>query len=184
MHEPPARPPDTPADPPPDRAATPPARPADQPPPPEAPPREPTPVVEVPPPATVEDVRSLRRWLIVTGIWALAATAIAVIALVIANRIDEEKLSARSGNQIRAAQRSLEDRIDDLEARVAKLPTSQDVSDLENRLRQVENRSTTASNRLEGLSGRLDGLEQRVAELEQAQTEIQTQTETPGNVVP
>ncbi|MBD0280708.1 MAG: DUF2730 family protein [Thermoleophilaceae bacterium] len=142
--------------------------------------------MEVPPPATVEDVRSLRRWLVVTGVWALAATAIAVIALVIANRIDEEKLSARSGNQIRAAQRSLEDRIDDLEARVAKLPTSDDVSDLDNRLRQVETRTATASDRLEGLSGRLDGIEQQVEQLEQTQAETQTETDTemPGNVAP
>ena len=182
MQEPPARPPDTPADQPPEEPPTrlqPPAEP-----PPGAPAREPTPVVELPPPATVEDVRSLRRWLVVTGVWALAATAIAVIALVIANRIDEEKLSARSGNEIRAAQRSLEDRIDDLESRVARLPRSRDVSDLDNRLRQVENRTTTASNRLEGLSGRLDGVEQRVEQLEQAQAETQTETEAPGNLAP
>jgi septal ring factor EnvC (AmiA/AmiB activator) len=137
----------------------------------EAPPAAP------PRPATVEDLRSLRRWLLVASVWAIAATAIAVIALVVANRFDEEELNARTADQIRDVQRGLEDRIDDLGSRIGELPTSEDISDLDNRLGEVENRLGTTSDRLERLDARLDELDQRVEDLEQTETTT-TQTET------
>ena len=46
-------------------------------------------------PATAGDLRGLRRWLLVSVVWAIAATAIAVIALVVANRAADEEESAR-----------------------------------------------------------------------------------------
>ena len=44
-----------------------------------------------PKPATAEDLRGLRRWLLVAGVWAVAATAIAVIALVKANDANNDQ---------------------------------------------------------------------------------------------
>jgi uncharacterized coiled-coil protein SlyX len=134
--------------------------------------------------ATVDDLRTLRRWLLVVSVWAVAATAIAVIALVVANRFDEEELNTRTADQIRDVQRNLENRIDDLESRIGELPTSEDISDLDNRLGEVEDRVGTASDRLDRLDARLDDLDQRIEELEQTQTtttQTQTQTETETN---
>jgi uncharacterized coiled-coil protein SlyX len=130
-------------------------------------------------PATVDDLRTLRRWLLVVSVWAVAATAIAVIALVVANRFDEDELNTRTADQIRDVQRNLENRIDDLESRIGELPTSEDISDLDNRLGEVEDRVGTTSDRLDRLGARLDDLDQRVEELEQTETTTtQTQTET------
>jgi prefoldin subunit 5 len=140
------------------------------------PPAEPLPD-EAPRAATVEEVRSLRRWLLVTGVWAVAATAIAVIALVQANRFNEEESRARTANQIRDVQGRLDERIEDLESRIEALPTAEDIADLDNRLGEVEDRAGRTTDRLEELTGRLDDLEQRMEELEQTQTETQTETE-------
>ena len=131
--------------------------------------------------ATVDDLRSLRRWLLVAIVWAVAATAIAVIALVVANRFNEEELNARTADQIREVQRGLENRIDDLESRIGELPTSEDITDLDNRLGEVEDRVGTTSDQLDRLSGRLDDLDQRVEELEQTETSAQTDTGTETN---
>ena len=152
----------------------PPAKPA------EAPERDEKPAEAAPPPATIDEVRTLRRWLLVTGVWAVAATAIAAIALVVANRFDEEELNTRTARQVREVQGRLGDRIGDLESRISELPTSDDVSDLDNRLSEVEDRTGTATDRLQSMSGRLDDIEQRVETLEQAE-ETTTQTETEAN---
>ena len=144
---------------------------------PPTPPRRPPEATVVDPdsqPATVGELRTLRRWLLVAGVWALAATAIAVIALVKANEEDTAG-QERTAGQISRVQRTLEDRIDELESRVEELPTSTDVSNLDNRLKRVEERTGLTGDRLERLSGRIDELETQIQDLEQQQT---TQTET------
>ena len=129
-------------------------------------------------PATVAELRTVRRWLLVAGVWALAATAIAVIALVKANEEDTAG-QARTAGQISRVQRTLADRIDELESRVEELPTSTDVSNLDNRLKRVEERTGQAGDRLERLSGRIDDLETQVEDLERQTTQTETtQTET------
>jgi septal ring factor EnvC (AmiA/AmiB activator) len=125
-------------------------------------------------PATVADVRGLRRWLVVAGVWAFAATAIAVIALIAAS--DDEKVAAATG-QIGRVQRQLSGRISEIEARVDKLPRSEDVSRLENRLKEVENGAGKSSDRLKALSGRIDDLDRQVERLENRDTGTGT-TET------
>jgi hypothetical protein len=133
---------------------------------------------ETPRLATVDDIRSLRRWLLVASVWAVAATAIAVIALIAANRFNEEEQSARTAGQIGEVERDLQNRIDGLESRIGQLPTSEDVSDLDNRLGKVEDRVGNTSDQLDRANARLDQLEQRVEDLEQTETSAQTETET------
>jgi septal ring factor EnvC (AmiA/AmiB activator) len=117
-------------------------------------------------PATVAQVKGLRRWLIVAGVWAVAATALAVFALIQANRADDEGREQAVG-EVGRVQRQLNERIDDLEQRVDGLPTSADLSDLENRLGQVEDDASQATQDVERLSNRVDDLEGRVDQLEQ-----------------
>ena len=151
MHEPPARPP----------GAPPPPRAGDV-----------APYVEDERPATLADIRSLRRWLAVAAVWAVAAAALAVIALLEANK-DDNGDQTRAAGELGRVQRQLNSRIDDLEARIADLPTSDDVSKLDGRLKGVEDKvdkNTTATDRLSGrvddMEGRVDDLESRVEELE------------------
>lgn len=128
-------------------------------------------------PATVAQLKGLRRWLIVAGVWAVAATALAVFALIQANRADDEGREQAVG-ELGRVQRQLNERIDDLERRVESLPTSADLSALEDRLGQVEDDASQATQDVERLGNRVDDLEGRVDELEQEAEATTTPTET------
>jgi septal ring factor EnvC (AmiA/AmiB activator) len=138
-----------------------------------------TPSPAVPPdrpePATAEDLRGVRRWLLVAGVWAVAATAIAVIALVTANRDDDEEQNARTAGQITRVQNQLTERLDELEDRLGELAPAEDVTKLDNRLKKVEDGASRTSDRLDALGDDLDDLQSRVEELEQ-QAEAGTDT--------
>jgi septal ring factor EnvC (AmiA/AmiB activator) len=132
------------------------------------------PYVEDDRPATLGDIRGLRRWLVVTAVWAVAATALGVIALIEANK-DDEAGRTQSAADIARVQKDLNGRIDDLESRVDDLPTSDDVSKLDGRIKDLENKADRSSSDLDKLNGRIDDLEKRVDDLEQSG---QTQTNT------
>jgi septal ring factor EnvC (AmiA/AmiB activator) len=140
-------------------------------------PKQPAPPAEPgrPDPVTAEDLRAVRRWLLVVGAWAVAATAIAVIALVTANRDDDEEQTARTTGQITRVQSRLTERLDELESRLGELAPSEDVTRLDNRLQRVENAAGRTSDRLEALGNDVDDVQSRVEELEQ-QAESQTDT--------
>jgi chromosome segregation ATPase len=123
------------------------------------------PYVEDDRPATLADIRSLRRWLAVAGIWAVAATALGVIALIEANK-DDSANQTKAAGELGRVQKELNSRIDDLESRIDDLPTSDDVSKLDARLKAVENDADKSKAAADKLSGRVDGLETRVDDLE------------------
>ena len=133
------------------------------------------PYVEDDRPATVGDLRSLRRWLLVAAVWAVAATALGVIALIQANNAKDDEDRTRSAAELSRVQRDLAGRIDDLKAQVDGLPTSDDLTKLDNRIRDVEKKADGTASDIEKLNGRIDDLEQRVDDLESA---AETQTET------
>ena len=135
----------------------------------------PPPYVEDDRPATYGELRSTRRWLAVAGVWAVAATALAVFALVEANK-DDDTARTQAAGELGRVQRQLNDRIDGLESRIDDLPTSDDVSKLDDRLKQVEEGADRTSTDVERLGNRLDDLESRVDELEQAQQQQGTET--------
>jgi len=126
--------------------------------------------------ATLGDLRSLRRWLPVTAVWAVAATALGVIALIQANK-DDDTGRTQTAADLARVQRDLAGRIDDLKAQVDELPTSDDLSKLDGRIRDVEKNADTIGSNIERLNGRLDDLEQRVDDLGSA-NESQTNTTT------
>jgi TolA-binding protein len=138
------------------------------------------PYVEDERPATLADIRSLRRWLAVAAIWAVAATALAVIALLEANK-DDDGDRTRVAGELGRVQRQLNSRIDDVESRIEDLSSSDDVSKLDGRLKAVEqdaDRSGTAAEKLsvgvDDLAGQVDDLESRVEELEASDTGTET----------
>jgi septal ring factor EnvC (AmiA/AmiB activator) len=129
-------------------------------------------------PATYGELRSTRRWLAVAGIWAVAATAIAVFALIEANKEDDTARTQAAG-ELGRVQRALNDRIDELESRIDELPTSDDLSKLDDRIKDIENGADRTSTDIERLGNRLDDVESRVDELEQASREQQGTETTP-----
>jgi septal ring factor EnvC (AmiA/AmiB activator) len=137
----------------------------------------PAPYVDDDRPATVGDLRSLRRWLLVAAVWAVAATALGVIALIQANK-DDTSGQTRSAADLARVQRDLAGRIDDLKAQVDALPTSDDLSKLDNRIKDVEKKADSAGSDIDKLNGRLDDLEKRVDAVEQQQSQSQTNTNT------
>jgi TolA-binding protein len=129
--------------------------------------------------ATLGDIRGLRRWLVVTAVWAAAATALGVIALIQANKNDNDNTDrARSAADLARVQRDLAGRIDALKAQVDDLPTSDDVSKLDGRIKDLEKKADTTGSNIEKLNGRLDDLEKRVDTVEQQQSQQQTNTTT------
>jgi septal ring factor EnvC (AmiA/AmiB activator) len=122
-------------------------------------------------PATKGDIRDLRRWLIVAGVWAVAASAVAIIALLSNN--DSSKNSDRTStdvsNQVARVQRALDKRIQDLDSKVGRLPTSDDVSKLDSRLKKVEDQSSQAATDAKDAGTKVSDLETRVKSLEQSQ---------------
>ena len=119
-------------------------------------------------PARVGDLRSLRRWLVVAGVWAVAATAIAVIALIAANDDSEDRAAnEQAAGDLARVQRDLNKRMDELEGRLEGLPSSEDVTKLNNRLQKVEDDAGATSDSIERLSGRVEEVETQVEELEQ-----------------
>jgi septal ring factor EnvC (AmiA/AmiB activator) len=137
------------------------------------------PYVEDDRPATLGDIRSLRRWLVVTAVWAAAATALGVIALIEANK-DDDAARTQAAGELGRVQRGLNDRIDELESRIDELPTSDDVSKLDNRIKDIEDSADKAATNTEKLGSRVDDLEGRVDDLEQSsETQTNTTTTTP-----
>jgi TolA-binding protein len=142
------------------------------------PPDAPRPAADVPEddlPASRGDLRSLRRWVAVAGVWALAATAIAVIALISGDDSGDDQAAGDVARQVSRIQRQLDSRLDSLESRVDRLPQTEDVQKLEDRLREAETSTSRAAEDAKSTNDQLSDLEGRVEELEQsgAGTEMQ-----------
>jgi septal ring factor EnvC (AmiA/AmiB activator) len=120
-------------------------------------------------PASKEDLRSLRRWIVVAGVWAVAATALAIIALVSQDDSDTEKQTTGLASQVSRIQRTLDRRIDDLEKRIQGLPQSEDLSKLERRLGRAEDDTSKVSRDTKKTGEKLSDLEKRVDDLEKQQ---------------
>src|ERR671914_2449052 len=102
---------------------------ATPPPPPPSPPPEPGPASgavdeDEARPATLGEVKSLRRWLVVTGVWAVAASAIAIIALLDVLEDDQRDPSVATVGQVNRLQENVNERLDELEPRIDELPSS------------------------------------------------------------
>lgn len=132
------------------------------------------PLEDLPPdaPATVEDVRAARRWTMVALAWAVAASAIALFALL---GDDEEEPAPvdRSGPRIQRFERQTNARLDAFERRIEDVASGDDVQKLERRLGSAEDDASeakTAAQRAATTNGeqgdRLDDHEQRIEDLE------------------
>ncbi|MEX2196057.1 MAG: hypothetical protein WD844_12295 [Thermoleophilaceae bacterium] len=124
-------------------------------------------------PASVGQLRTLRRWVAVAGVWAVAATAVALIALIDASgdepRDEENGVAADIGE----LQRSLDERLAELERGVRDAASGEDLQRLDNRLGELEDDVSSASqsaadaaDAADAIGNRVDDLEGRVEALE------------------
>ncbi len=104
-------------------------------------------------PATQDDLRTLRRWVVVAGVWAVAATAIALIALLDDSGRAAERRANETGARIAAGEQRMEERLARLARRLAAAPTSVQVQQLRADVTVLERRMDA----LESDSGGGDG---------------------------
>ena len=136
--------------------------------PPPPPPGEPIPPEEEDlRPATLGDVRSLRRWVAVAGVWAVAASAVAIIALLESDDDNPRDPGLVRTRQLDRVEEDLSERIDALETRVEEAATAEDVRRLQRRVQQAETRAADANDEASALRSDVDDLQTRVEELEQ-----------------
>ena len=139
-------------------------------------------------PATVEDVRASRRWTWVALAWAIAASAIAVIALVAANDDsgnESTQTTADPTPRIERLEKQTNDRLDAFSRRLNGTAKQSDLQKLEKRLAKAEDDAATAkedsakaADTIDKQQTDIDDLKQRVEELEQNQ-QSQGDTTTP-----
>ena len=123
-------------------------------------------------PVTAQDLRTLRRWTLVAGVWAVAATAVALIALLDTSRGDAERKADAAGERVSRVERDvrglrgLDARVDDLESRLGDLAPTADVTKLQDRVARAEEDASKAAEQSEGADETLTDLEDRVQQLE------------------
>lgn len=145
-------------------------------------------------PVTRDDLKALRRWTLVAGIWAVAATAVALIALLDSSKGDaQQRAEQRAGDaEQRAAavdkrvtkvdrdQKAFSTRIEELESRLGALAPVTDVSRLQDRVGRAEENASEASDRVGNSSDKVKSLEGRVSALEKAPNDSGA-SDAPGN---
>ena len=124
--------------------------------------------------ATQDDLKSLRRWALVAGVWAVAATAVALIALLDTSRNDAEKKADATADRVTEVEgdvrelRGLSKRLDDVESRLAGVAAAGDLNKLQSRVGRAEEDAATATDRVSSASDTVKDLEDRVQTLEDA----------------
>jgi hypothetical protein len=101
----------------------------------------------------------------VTAVWAVAASAIGIIALVAANEDDEATARAVS-KELNRVQRDVNTRLDTLEQDINDLARREDVTRLEQRVGRAEDRASAAAKDANAATDTTDDLRTRIEELE------------------
>jgi tetrahydromethanopterin S-methyltransferase subunit G len=126
--------------------------------------------------ATVEDVRASRRWTWVALAWAIAASAIAVIALVqnsndnsSDNQPAQTTQQTVSPNQLKDFQSQVNDRLDAFSRRLNNTAAQGDVQKLDKRVAQAEDDASKAQ---DGSSKQADTITQQQADIKDLQKRV------------
>jgi len=129
-------------------------------------------------PVTREDLKALRRWTLVAGIWAVAATAVALIALLDTSKgAAEQRAGAaedraaeveKRATKLDRDQRGFSTRIEEVESRLGSLAPLSDVTKLQDRVGRAEENASEANDRVGNAADKANSLEDRVEALEDA----------------
>jgi predicted nucleic acid-binding Zn-ribbon protein len=125
-------------------------------------------------PATHGELRTLRRWLVVASIWALAATAIAVVAFLQAQDAKDESSSRATQSDIDRVRDRLRSDVDSVQAEVDDLPTRADYSQLQTRLRKTQRDANQAGDDAADAKDDADKAQSSVSDLEDRVDTLET----------
>ena len=135
-------------------------------------------------PATVEDVRASRRWTWVALAWAIAASAIAVIALVTSSDNTSSNGSQTTTDltpRIDKLEQDTNARLDAFSRRLNDKASSADLQKLDKRLTTVEDDLTRAKDDLTKQSDAVTQLQTDVKDLQQRVSDLESkQQQNPG----
>ncbi len=109
-----------------------------------------------------DDAKALKRWVAVAVVWAIAATAVALIALFNGSSSDAENRAEEADSRVSDLQRTFDRRLDNLESRVGSLPQPADQSRLNDRLARLEDQASKATEDAKRASQKLSDLENSV----------------------
>ena len=102
--------------------------------------------------------------------WAVAATTVAIIALIDGqDGASVEEATGDVAGEVSRMRRDLDSRLDRLERRIELLPRSEDVRRLDNRVSAAQDRASRASRQGRRVQERVDELERRLGDLAEAQ---------------
>ena len=118
--------------------------------------------------ATREELRGLRRWIVVAIVWAVAASAIGLIALLEEEPNDDRTREDDVARDVSRLARTLDRRMASLESQVEDLPRSKDLSNVEARVRRAEVRASQAAGDARDAAEEIGDLADRVKELEES----------------
>ena len=110
-------------------------------------------------PVTHDDLRLLRRWVVVAGVWAVAATAVALIALLDDSGRDAERRANQTGERVARREQAVDRRIASLDARLRALPSSGEVARLRTQVAAAQQSASGARSATSALERRVDALE-------------------------
>jgi len=102
----------------------------------------------------------------VAGVWAVAATAVALIALLDNSQDEAAKRAGDAETRSADVERKLNDRVDELETRLEDVPRAGDVSNLQERLKRTEERVGAATEAGDKADTAVNDLEGRIEQLE------------------
>ena len=128
-------------------------------------------------PATHAELRSLRRWLAVAAVWAVAATAISVLAFITASDDDDRRL-AETNDRAQSIQLRVNRQVEQLEERLENLPQSGAVDRVRLNVTQLSRAVTRHGRQLLSADNQLKDLRSRIEALEEAPPADETDTTT------
>jgi peptidoglycan hydrolase CwlO-like protein len=133
-------------------------------------------------PATVGDVRASRRWTWVALAWAIAASAIAVIALVTGDKSgsNNTQTSPDLTPRIDKLEQDTNARLDAFSRRLNDKAAAADLQKLDKRLTTVEDDLTKTQDDLTKQSDAVTQLQTDVKDLQQRVSDLESKQQTPG----
>jgi polyhydroxyalkanoate synthesis regulator phasin len=126
------------------------------------------------------EIRALRRWLVVTGVWAIAAVGVGVYALIEARDAKNAQSAVQSATKadIDRAQNQLSKRIDALEAKTNDLATKSQLQQLQGRVGKVQKDATNAADDASSASDDTTSLTSKVESLERQVNSLAAQDDS------
>jgi peptidoglycan hydrolase CwlO-like protein len=134
-------------------------------------------------PATVEDVRSARRWTWVALAWAVAASAVAIIALIVSNNNNNtsQDTTTQTSPDVAAQLKKFQDdtnaRLDAFSRRLNDTAAKSDVDKLDKRLSAVESDVSKTKGDVSKQSADIKQLQTDVKDLQQRVNTLESQSQ-------